>query len=158
MKIKSNIKKLILCISIPLIVGILSSFLSGNNMVIYDGILKSSLTPPDWVFPVAWTILYILMGVASYLVITSNAESSLISSSIKVYILQLIVNFFWSIIFFRFNLYLLSFLWIVLLIILILITIIRFNKVSKLASYIMIPYLLWTTFAAYLSLYIYLYN
>lgn len=155
---KNKIRLFLFCVFVPLLVGGLSGFLTRGNMETYATLNRSPLTPPGSVFPVVWTILYILMGIASYLVLTSNAPSQHISKALKVYLLQLVVNFFWSIIFFNLEMYLFAFVWLVLLWILILITIIKFNKVSKPASYLLIPYFLWVTFAGYLNLTIYLLN
>ena len=152
---KKQCKTLIFCIVLPLAVGGLSAFLTRNSMQTFDSINKPSLAPPGWLFPVAWTILYILMGIASYLVITSRKPNG---SALITYGLQLIFNFFWSIIFFNLNLYLFAFIWLVMLWILILKTTIQFYQISEPAGYLMIPYLLWVTFAGYLNLSIYLLN
>lgn len=148
-------KKLIICLIIPLAVGGLSAFLTQNNMQTFSSINKPVLAPPAWLFPIVWTILYILMGIASYLVLTSNEENC---TALTVYSIQLVFNFLWSIIFFNLKLYLLAFIWLVLLWLLILETIIQFYKIIKLAGYLMIPYLLWVTFAGYLNFFIYLLN
>ena len=152
---KKQCKTLIFCIVLPLAVGGLSAFLTRNSMQTFDSINKPSLAPPGWLFPVAWTILYILMGIASYLVVTSRKPNG---SALITYGLQLIFNFFWSIIFFNLNLYLFAFIWLVMLWILILKTTIQFYQISEPAGYLMIPYLLWVTFAGYLNLSIYLLN
>ena len=152
---KKQWKTLILCIVLPLAVGGLSALLTRNSMQTFDLIEKPRLAPPGWLFPVAWTILYILMGIASYLVIASGKPNR---AALITYGLQLIFNFFWSIIFFNLNLYLFAFIWLVILWFLILITIIQFYQISELAGYLMIPYLLWVTFAGYLNLSIYLLN
>jgi len=98
------------------------------------------------------------MGVASYLVITSQALKEEQGKAISVYIYQLVVNFLWSTFFFQFGWYLFSFLWLVLLWVLILITLVRFYRISKPAGYLLIPYLLWVTFAGYLNFAIWLLN
>lgn len=98
---KKQWKTLIFCIAVPLAVGGLSALLTRNSMQTFDSINKPRLAPPGWLFPVAWTILYILMGIASYLVITSRKPNG---SALITYGLQLIFNFFWSIIFFNLSL------------------------------------------------------
>ena len=153
MKAKKGL--LLKCIAIPLIVGIVSGFLSRGGMEVFRQLNKPPLSPPGWVFPVVWTILYILMGIASALVITSGGESDQISRAIAVYALQLAVNFFWSIFFFNFGWYLFSFWWLVLLWGLIALCIVLFYRLSKTAAYLMYPYLLWVTFAGYLNFSIY---
>lgn len=152
---KKQWKTLILCIAVPLAVGVLSALLTRNSMQMFDSLNKPKLAPPGWLFPVAWTILYILMGIASYFVITSRKPNG---SALITYGLQLIFNFFWSIIFFNLNLYLFAFIWLVILWLLILKTTIKFYQISEPAGNLMIPYLLWVAFAGYLNLSIYLLN
>lgn len=153
--LKIQWKTLIICLIIPLAVGIISAFLTRNNMETFDLINKPFLAPTSWLFPVVWTILYILMGIASYLVFISEKPNK---TALTVYGLQLIFNFFWSIIFFNLELYLFAFIWLVLLWLLVIKTTILFYQISKLAGYLMIPYLLWVTFAGYLNFSIYLLN
>ncbi len=144
--------KIIRYIAIPLLVGGASAFLTSNAMSTFETVNKPPLSPPGWLFPVVWTILYILMGVASYLVAVSQKEKEEISKALILYGAQLAVNFFWSIFFFRFGWYLFSFFWLLLLWMLILMTIRAFYGISKTAAYLMIPYLVWVTFAGYLNL------
>ncbi len=148
----------ILCILVPLFVGQLSSSLTSENIPILEQLNKPPFFPPNIIFPIVWTALYILMGIASYLVLTANVDSSDIIDGISAYILQLIVNFFWSIFFFNLQAFLFSFVWIVLLWILVALTIYNFSMVSKTAAYLMIPYLVWITFAGYLNLGVFLLN
>ena len=153
--VKIQWKKLIICILIPLAVGGLSALLTQNSMQTFDTVTKPPLSPPGWLFPVVWTILYILMGIASYLVAVSQTPNRM---ALTVYGIQLAFNFFWSILFFNLELYLFAFIWLLALWILILITIVMFSKISKTAAYLMIPYFIWVTFAGYLNLAIYLLN
>ncbi len=148
-------KNLITCLAIPLAVGSLSAFLTRNNMETFASINKPPLAPPGWLFPVVWTILYILMGIASYLVLTSGKPND---TALTVYGIQLASNFFWSIIFFNMERYLFAFIWLILLWLLILKTVSLFYGISKPAGYLMLPYLLWVTFAGYLNFFIYLLN
>lgn len=143
---------LIKCIALPLLVGGVSAFITGGGMELFQRINKPPLSPPGWLFPIVWAILYTLMGIASYLVITSDVPPQEISSAIKTYIYQLIVNFLWPTFFFNFEWYFFSFIWIIVLWILILIMFRQFYKINKKAGYLIIPYLLWVTFAAYLNL------
>lgn len=154
----SKTKQLILAIAIPLAVGGLSSLISGGGMETFEMVNKPPLSPPGFLFPIVWTLLYILMGISSYLIYTSDADSTMKSDVLKVYFIQLAVNFFWSILFFNFNWYLFSFVWLVLLWVLILLMIKKFLPISKVAAYLQIPYLVWVTFAGYLTLGIYLLN
>ena len=146
------------CIAIPLLVGGLASFLTRGGMGVFMQLNQPPLSPPGWVFGVVWTILYILMGVSSYLVIQSGAEEEEINKALSVYVYQLIVNFLWPTFFFNFGWYLFAFLWLVLLWVLVFVMIRRFYNISKLAGILQIPYLIWLTFAAYLNLGVWLLN
>ena len=150
-----QLKKLAACIAIPLAVGGISALLTRNSMETFSQLNKPPLSPPGWLFPVVWTVLYILMGIASYLVLTSDKPNS---TALKVYGAQLAFNFLWSIFFFGFGLYFFSFIWLIALWLLILLTIVLFYIISKPAAYLLIPYLLWVTFAGYLNFAIYLLN
>ncbi|MCM1245212.1 MAG: tryptophan-rich sensory protein [Roseburia sp.] len=154
MKIK-NKSELIIAILIPIAVGTLSALFSGN-MSLYSTINKPPVSPPGFIFPIVWSILYILMGISSYLVYESDHSEK--RNALKTYALQLFFNFWWSIIFFRFSLYLFAFLWLLVMIVLIAIMIYRFYQINVLSAYLQIPYLLWCLFAAYLNFMIYTLN
>ena len=136
---KINYKKLLIFILVPLLLGAIIGILTTTNSNIESII-------PTWIFPVVWTILYILMGISSYLIyeVTNNIP--------KIYIIQLIFNLFWSFIFFTFNLKLLAFFWIIILIILVIIMIKEFLSKNKLSGYLQIPYLIWLFVAAIINL------
>ena len=151
-------RQLLICIAIPLAVGGVSAWLSRESMNAFAVFDKPPLSPPGWLFPVVWTLLYVLMGLASYLVLTSAKPQQTINRALRLYGIQLGVNFFWSIFFFNLSLFLFSFLWLILLWLLILATIVRFYQISQKAGRLMLPYLLWVTFAGYLNLGIYLLN
>ena len=155
---KVNKFLLVICIAIPLLVGILASMLTGNGMESFMTINKPPLSPPAWLFPVAWTILYTLMGISSYLILTSSADKQEKEEALKIYTYQLIVNFLWPTFFFNLEWYLFAFVWLVLLWILVLIMILKFEKISKPAAYLNIPYIVWLTFAGYLNFAIWLLN
>ena len=148
-------KKLLLCVALPLAVGGLAAFLIKDNIVMFKLLKKPPLAPPEWLFPVAWTILYVLMGVASYLVLTSDEPNR---DALILYGVQLVFNFFWPILFFNAEAFLLSSVWIIILWFLILATMLRFFKISKAAGWLLLPYLLWVSFATYLNVSIYLLN
>ncbi|MBD5135815.1 MAG: tryptophan-rich sensory protein [Lachnospiraceae bacterium] len=154
MKIK-NRSTLIIAILIPIAVGTLSALFSGR-MSLYSQINKPSLSPPGFIFPIVWIILYILMGISSYLIYESHSPEKW--KALKTYALQLFFNFWWSIIFFRFSLYLFAFLWLLAMIALIAIMIYQFYQIIPLSSYLQIPYLFWCLFAAYLNFMIYRLN
>ena len=133
------------------LVGILSGLLSRNGTELYaQTILKPPLSPPGILFPIVWTVLYALMG-AGAARIAAAPDSRGRSMALNVFVLQLIVNFFWSLIFFNAQAFGFAFLWLVLLWGLILLMILLFSRVDALAALLQIPYLLWVTFAGYLN-------
>lgn len=142
-------KHLITCIAIPLALGSLSALLTQNSMASYMLMNKPAASPPGWLFPIVWTILYLLMGTASYLVLTSGKPNE---TALIAYGIQLGVQFLWPILFFNLGLCWAAFLWLILLWLLIIFTTRSFFQISKPAGYLMLPYLLWVTFAAYLNL------
>ena len=131
-------KTLIIFILVPLILGTIVGFITVPNSNINSII-------PSWIFPVVWTILYILMGVSSYLVYRDIREIP------KIYIIQLGVNLAWSFIFFTFKLFTVAYIWILLLILLVIIMIKEFLEANKLAGYLQIPYLIWLCIASFLN-------
>jgi len=153
-----KLKPLLINLFIPLAVGGLSALLTMDSMETFSSLNQPPLSPPGWLFPVVWTILYTLMGIAAYLVYTSNKPKKQINTALIVYGIQLFFNFFWSIIFFNRADYLFAFVWLVILWALILANIILFYRISKPAGILLIPYLLWVTFAGYLNFAIYLLN
>ena len=148
---KINWQNLIIAVIIPLLVGGLSALFTRGGMEDFEAVSKPFLTPPSWLFPVAWSVLYILMGVASYIIFMSEDNRDKVPAALTSYGVQLLVNFFWSILFFNLKVYLLSFAWLVLLWILIMMTMASFSKISKNAALLLLPYLLWVTFAGYLN-------
>lgn len=143
-------------IAISLLTGVLSALITRSNMDIFDTVLKPPLTPPAVVFPVVWTILFTLMGISAARIYINNENKW--NYSLTVWSIQLIVNFIWSIIFFNLQAFLFAFIWLLLLWVLILFMIILFYRQDKLAGLLQIPYLIWVTFAGYLTLSIYLLN
>jgi len=155
---KSKSKALIISLLISLGVGALSGFLTKDSMKTFESLVKPALSPPGFVFPIVWTILFILMGVSAYLVWTSDAPRIQKQRALAVYGVQLAINFLWSIIFFNLDAYLFAFVWLLLLWLMIILMIYLFGKISRTAAYLQIPYLLWVSFAGYLNLAIYLLN
>ena len=150
----SNFRIYLRSILIPVIVGAIVGFITSGFMD-YGSLIQPPLAPPAILFPIVWSILYVLMGV-SYGILESN---SLVDSSINsIYYGQLFVNALWSFFFFVLKWRLFSFLWILLLLALVIVMIIRFYEKNKLAGLLQIPYLIWVTFASYLNLVIYLLN
>ena len=142
-------KNLITAVAIPLAVGGLSAWITKDGMKAFETVNQPPLTPPMWLFPVVWSILFVLMGIASYLVVMQKGEDT---KALTLYTVQLIFNFFWSIWFFNLGWYLFAFLWLVALWILILATTVAFYRISKPDAWLMLPYLVWVAFAGYLNL------
>lgn len=142
----------LISVGIALAVGVLSGFLSMGGMEVYaDSVTKPTLTPPGWLFPAVWSVLYTLMGIGAAR-IWLIPESVQRSRGLNLYVVQLIVNFFWSLIFFNAQAFGLAVIWLLLLWVLVLLMIVQFYKVDRLAAILQIPYLIWLTFAAYLSI------
>ena len=160
---KVNVLKLIVAIIIPLAVGMLSSFITKDSMMSFNAMKKPPLSPPGILFPIVWIILYVLMGISSYIIFVSDGKN--VGSNLKLknkclflYVFQLVFNFFWSIIFFKFKLYYVAFVWLIVLWILVFLLFVECKKINKVSSYLLMPYLAWMTFAAYLNISIALFN
>lgn len=158
LQFKGNLMLLLKSIAVPLLTGALASILTIQSMQNFSTLNKPVFSPPAILFPIVWTILYTLMGIGSYIVVTSGGSESDIQRAIRIYRLQLLVNFLWPTFFFNFQWYLFSFLWLIFLWILVFVMIIRFERVSKIAAYINIFYLIWLTYAAALNLSIFMLN
>ena len=154
---KINYKSLLLNIIIPVLLGSLVGFITSPSNS-YSELIQPSFAPPGILFPIIWTILYTLMGISHYLVTNSDQDILSKSRASFIYIIQLIVNLLWSIVFFSFGWRLFAFIWIILLIILVIIMIKRFYDINKTAAYLQIPYLAWLIFASILNLSVYLLN
>lgn len=118
--------------------------------------LSKPINVPGVLFPIVWSILYLLMSISCYLIVQSNDKDK--KEGIILYAIQLVINSLWTLIFFGFGAYLLSFIWIIILLIVVIIMLAKFYNINKIAMYINIPYVLWLLFAAYLNLGIYLLN
>lgn len=154
-----KIRPFVISIAIALAVGGLSALLTADNMDIYSRIKQPPLAPPSWLFPVVWTILFVLMGIGAALVYNEkNNKPAAVKRALIIYAVNLFLNFFWSIIFFNLETFFLAFVWLVSLWAVIFAMIILFRRISSAAAYIQIPYLLWVTFAGYLTFAIYLLN
>lgn len=150
----NDVKIYIKSILIPVVIGFIIGLIT-NSSIDYAIINRPKISPPGWIFPVVWTILYILMGI-SYGLLIENKKNDLKTKSI--YIAQLFLNYSWSIIFFTLKLRFLAIIWIILLVISIIIMIAIFFKRNKISGILQIPYLLWCLFATYLTISIYLLN
>lgn len=151
---KGNIKVRLLSVIIAVGVGAVASFFTQGGMNIYDNLSVPSPVPPAAVFPIVWTLLYILMGLSAAMIWENkNPElAGIRARALGVYAMSLFVNFTWCFIFFNFREFGAAFFWLVLLLVLIVKTIFDYRKINPTAAYLQIPYLLWVTFAGYLTL------
>ena len=146
-------------ILIALGVGGLSALITGGGTDLYNTIVTPPLSPAPILFPIVWSILYILMGIGSAVIWKKCGENvEDFRCALRIYALQLVVNFLWSVIFFNLRTFMFAFIWLVMLWILICMMIFEFAKISRAAAYMQIPYLLWVAFAGYLNLMIYFLN
>ena len=151
-------KKLLAAIAIPEGVGVLSALLTKKGMERFLTLRQPPLSPPRWVFPAVWTVLFLMMGVASYLVSVAGEGRGRDRRALTFYGLQLGANFLWTILFFSFGRHLLALIWLVVLWALILYTMRLFWRISRPAGALLIPYALWVTFAGYLNCGVWLLN
>ncbi len=157
LKMNKNIKTRLIAWAIPLAVGGLATFLSGG-MDTYMVLNQPPLSPPAWVFPLVWTVLYLLMGEASWRIYTSDKDPAEVKKALIAYGVQLFLNFIWPLVFFGRKMYLAAFVVLIGLWAAIAVTMRRFSKINERAADLLIPYLLWVTFAAYLNLGVFLLN
>ena len=149
-------------IALPLGVGIFSSLLTSDAMVHFGRLNQPPLSPPAWLFPVAWTILYVLMGAASDRLVrhvpASESERAMRKAALVLYGLQLVVNFAWSLVFFGLGAYWAAFAMLVVMWLLIAVLTVLAFRLDRVAGCMLVPYLVWTTFAGYLNVAIALMN
>lgn len=148
---KRKITLLIILTLIPLIVGFASYLLTRNAMMDFANFSKPPLAPPAVLFPIAWTLLYLLMGISSFLIASKNATAN-IQIPLIIYSLQLAVNFSWSIVFFRLGMRWTAVGILIVLWLLVFVMMCLYRNVSKMAALLTVPYLLWLTFALYLNI------
>ncbi|MBU3102652.1 TspO/MBR family protein [Clostridium gasigenes] len=149
---------LLINILIPVLGGFVVGYLNRNTIDTYEMLKKPFFTPTAIVFPIVWTMLYILMGIAAYRIFMRNKQGADDKGGYFFYLLQLMINFLWSFIFFTFRLYGISFIVLIILLVLILITFIKFIKVDKIAGLLLIPYLIWVAYAGVLNFFIWVLN
>ena len=160
MNMKPNIKwkPLLLALALPLAVGGFSAFLTRDGMKAFAALKQPPLSPPAWLFPVVWTLLYLSMGLASYLVWVSGVSDKRRDRALTVYGLSLAANFLWPILFFTMDAWLLAFFLLLVLLALVAVSALRFSAITPPAGKLMIPYLLWLVFAGYLNLGVWVLN
>ncbi len=148
---RTNWKTLLIFLAIPVAIGLLSALVSMAGMKHFDEVAKPPHTPPGWVFPAAWTVLYLLMGYAAYVVWRSDAPRRAVDHAMVWYGAQLAANFLWSPLFFRWELYLPALIWLALMLVLVALTLVRFWRLERKAGWLFVPYILWTMFALWLN-------
>ena len=156
---KRNWLKFLIAIIVPQLAGAIGAFFTTPNIPTwYAGITKPALNPPAWIFAPVWTTLFILMGIAAFLVWRKGLNHRNVRIALGIFIGQLVLNTLWSIIFFGLHspggaLVVVILLWLA-----ILATIIAFAKISKASAYLLVPYILWVSFASYLNLMLWILN
>ncbi len=154
-----NIIKLIVSILICQLSGLIGSVFTASSISTwYVTLKKPTFNPPNWVFAPVWTILFLLMGISFYIIWNRGLEDEKVKSAIIIFSIQLILNIFWSFLFFSLRSPFLAFLEIILLWFVILMNIIQFYNISKTAGFLLLPYILWVSFAATLNFFIFRLN
>ena len=155
---KFKIFPLIGSILLPLIGSLLVGYFTKNSIAIYNSLEKPIFAPPGWIFGVVWFVIYVLIGIAAYRIFMIRDQGIDIGSALFFYLVQLLLNFLWSFIFFSFRLYGLAFIELIILFIFVFITFIKFIKLDKIAGLLFIPYLFWLVFAGALNFMIWVKN
>jgi benzodiazapine receptor len=154
-----SVFKLVICIGACLAAGFIGSmFTTPAIPTWYAGLVKPPFSPPNWVFGPVWTTLYVLMGIAAYIVWRKGTGTAQVRSGLTLFTIQLIFNLLWSVFFFGLRSPLAGVIIIVILLVLILLTMIRFFRVSILAGWLMVPYIVWVTFASALNIAVWVLN
>jgi tryptophan-rich sensory protein len=156
---KNNFAKLAAAILACEFAGVMGSIFTGTSIDLwYPTLSMPALNPPAWVFGPVWTTLYALMGIAAFLVWRNGWKQKKVRKALLVFGIQLILNTLWSVIFFGLHNVALAFVEILMLWLSILLTIVYFYKVSRAAAYLLVPYILWVSFAVYLNMAIWMFN
>ena len=155
---KIKITDLLIFIVTAELVGALSALLSGDFKSFYADIIRPPLSPPPWLFPAIWAVLYALMGISAYIIWRDNGSEVRKAAALKLYFLQLAVNFSWSIIFFRFRLLEAAAVTAILLFVLVVLMVMTFKRINNIAAWLNVPYIIWLMFASYLAVGIYILN
>lgn len=148
-----KVSRLFLSVAVCLFIGFGGSLVTTPSISTwYTTLNKPSFNPPNWIFGPVWTTLFILMGIAAFLIWNEGLKKKPVKNALAIFVVQLVLNFFWSLVFFGWHMPVLAFAEIIVLWIMILLTITKFRKLSKTASNLLIPYLAWVSFAAILNL------
>lgn len=151
--------KLFISIAIPLLVGAIAGFFTSSGVNTWYAVAnKPSFNPPNWLFAPVWTLLYMLMGIALYLVWKSESDKAVKQTALILFAVQLVFNFFWSFIFFYAKQPGWAFVEILVMWLMILLTILWFRKVSPIAALLLVPYICWVSFASVLNFFIWKLN
>lgn len=158
-----EIKKFFISVLIPLVAGYASSFIAsllagGSMSEYYSQLIKPSFAPPSFIFPIVWTILYVLMGISAYIIMKKGYKSPKVKDAMFYYWLQLGINFIWSILFFGLDLRFTALVTLAILLIVVIIMVIKFAKLDKKAAYLNIPYIIWLLYALALNYFIWMIN
>ena len=153
-----DIGALIISLLISVGGGFIAGIFNKNSMMMYANLQKPAFSPPAILFPIVWTILYILMGIAAYRVYMVIKETNTPKLPLVLYGVQLLLNFLWPFLFFKFRLYGLAFIELVILFVFIILTTVAFFKRDKVAGILMIPYALWVAFAGVLNFFVWMLN
>lgn len=155
----SNILKLIISIVICQLAGIIGAFFTTDSIPTwYNSLNKPEFNPPNWLFGPVWTILYLLMGISLFIIWKEDLKNKNVKNAFAIFIVQLIINLLWSVVFFGMHSISGGLIVIIVLLVIIIITIVKFKKISFTASILLIPYLLWVCFATILNFYFYKLN
>ena len=152
-----KIWRIALAIAVPLGGGFIISLFTRDAMSKFSSFNQPPLAPPAWLFPVAWTILYVLMGLASYFIWKKGydskkaADKSASKTALIIYAIQLVFNFVWTPLFFSLGWYWPAFIWLMVMWVLIIVLMVKTYKISRPAFWMLLPYIIWCTFAAYLN-------
>ncbi len=146
-----KLKKFAVSLLITLGGGFLASFLAGDTSEFYDSIIKPPFAPPGFIFPIVWAIIYVIIAYAAYRVYCYSTSEVDRVDALKNYAINLILNFLWPIIFFRFQLIGIALLWVIALTISTIITTVKFEKIDSLSGFLFTVYALWTVFATVLT-------
>lgn len=153
-----NLRKFLSSIALTVGAGVFANFLINDTTAVYAGLSKPPLSPPGWVFPIVWSILYVLMGIALYTVRESSGHGGLKPDAYRVFAMQLILNIGWPVVFFVFRAYLISVIWLCVLIGFVLAATRLFWTINKCGGRLLVPYLIWCLYALYLNVGIYILN
>ena len=145
-----KLKKLLFYVITTFVFGLIGAFLGGGTSQIYKSLVKPPFSPPGIVFPIVWSILYLLMGVSAYFL--SNERKTEVSNLLKVYWVQLILNALWPLVFWRLETFELAAIIILVMIFFVCWLVIRTLKVNKMSALLLIPYIVWLLFALYLNI------